>query len=52
MLRGTSPVSRVDRRRVLSAINVETRGLEALRQAPPAGLRHGQQATRQQRVSA
>jgi hypothetical protein len=26
--------------------------LEALRQAPPAGLCHGPQATRQQRVSA
>jgi hypothetical protein len=27
------------------------RGLETLRQAPPAGLRHGQQATWQHRVS-
>jgi hypothetical protein len=29
-------------RRALSAINAASRGLEALRQAPPAGSRHGQ----------
>jgi hypothetical protein len=32
----------LDRRRVSSAINERPRGAEALRLAPPAGLRHGQ----------
>jgi hypothetical protein len=39
---GTSPASGIDRRRALSAINAAPRGPEALCQAPPAGLRHGQ----------
>jgi hypothetical protein len=38
---GTSPASVIDRRCVLSTINAAPRGPEALRQAPPAGLRHG-----------
>jgi hypothetical protein len=39
-----------DRRRASSAINA--RGPEALRKAPPIGLRHRQLATWQHRVSA
>jgi hypothetical protein len=38
----TSPASGIDRRRALSAINVAPCGPEGLRQAPPAGSRHGQ----------
>jgi hypothetical protein len=52
MLRGHIVCQRGGRRRPLHIKCRECAALGALRQAPPVGLCHGSQATRQQRVSA